>query len=227
MARQPAGQQLPARQADNRRTNKGNVKRRLADFRSGVWMRTLLRDPAAGIMHSCLYFGFLVLFMVTVLRDRPPAPRVPEVPPRPRLQALLGVRPTWSVSLFLVGIGWAIGPPLHPAAYRIRIKSKPEDAVILGTFLVIGLSGFFTEALRIALVGRPAFEQWSFVGYPLSDLIDGWSPTRSRDAHRWLWGVHVVAFLDVPRDPADHEVAPHDHVAHNMYLRDKDRPRAR
>src|SRR6185369_12624431 len=50
---------------DNRRTNKGNVHRRLCDFRQGVSMRTLLRDPAAGLMHSLIYFGFLVLFIVT------------------------------------------------------------------------------------------------------------------------------------------------------------------
>ena len=36
---------------DDRRTTPRNVKRRLADFRAGVYMQTLLRDPAAGIMH--------------------------------------------------------------------------------------------------------------------------------------------------------------------------------
>ena len=44
---------------DDRRTTKSNVHRRLRDFRAGVWMQTLLRDPAAGLMHSFIYFGFL------------------------------------------------------------------------------------------------------------------------------------------------------------------------
>ena len=35
-------------------------------------------------------------------------------------------------------------------------------------FLAIGVTGFVTEAFRIALMGRPDFEKWSFVGYPLS-----------------------------------------------------------
>ena len=43
---------------DDRRTNKRNFHRRMKDFRAGVWMQTLLRDPAAGLMHSCIYFGF-------------------------------------------------------------------------------------------------------------------------------------------------------------------------
>ena len=54
---------------DDRRTTKKNVHRRLRDFRSGVWMRTLMRDPAAGMMHSFIYFGFLVLFVVTVVLE--------------------------------------------------------------------------------------------------------------------------------------------------------------
>ena len=32
-------------------------------------MHTLLRDPAAGVMHSCIYFGFIGLFMVTVMLE--------------------------------------------------------------------------------------------------------------------------------------------------------------
>ncbi|MEI7507587.1 MAG: iron-sulfur protein, partial [Actinomycetes bacterium] len=51
--------------SDRRRTTAKNVKRRLADFRAGVYMRTLLRDSAAGLMHSMMYFGFLVLLGVT------------------------------------------------------------------------------------------------------------------------------------------------------------------
>src|SRR5215203_57966 len=35
---------------DRRRTTPKNAKRRLADFRAGVYMRTLLRDSAAGVM---------------------------------------------------------------------------------------------------------------------------------------------------------------------------------
>ena len=45
---------------DNRRTTIANARRRADDYRAGVYMQTLLRDPAAGIMHSLIYFGFLV-----------------------------------------------------------------------------------------------------------------------------------------------------------------------
>ena len=75
--------------ADDRRTTKRNLHRRMRDFRAGVWMQTLLRDPAAGLMHSFIYFGFMWLFIATVvLETRPPAPRQPEVPPRRRLRGI-------------------------------------------------------------------------------------------------------------------------------------------
>ena len=71
---------------DDRRTNKGNVHRRMRDFRKGVWMRTLLRDPAAGVMHSFIYFGFLVLFIVTVVLEIDhQLPGLAEVPARPHV----------------------------------------------------------------------------------------------------------------------------------------------
>jgi len=40
--------------------------------------------------------------------------------------------------------------------------------------MLIGVTGFLTEGLRIALVGRPThlFEKWSVVGWPLSALFD-------------------------------------------------------
>ena len=52
---------------DNRATTKENVGRRLADFRSGVYMRTLMREPGAGLMHSMMYFSFVILLGVTTV----------------------------------------------------------------------------------------------------------------------------------------------------------------
>ena len=48
-----------------RRTTAKNAKKRAGDFRAGVYMQTLLRDSAAGLMHSMIYFGFLILLGVT------------------------------------------------------------------------------------------------------------------------------------------------------------------
>ena len=54
------------------------------------------------------------------------------------------------------GITWAIVRRYVQRPYRIRIKSKPEHAIILGTFFVIGATGFVTEGLRIARTATTA-----------------------------------------------------------------------
>src|SRR5437763_2890873 len=56
-------------QPDDRRLSTKNAKRRFEDFRAGVYMQTLLRDPAAGVMHSLIYFPFLILFAVTTVDE--------------------------------------------------------------------------------------------------------------------------------------------------------------
>src|SRR5258708_18833184 len=62
---------------DRRTTNRRNVGRRVDAYRRGVYMQTLLRDPAAGIMHSLIYFPFLVLFAATtVLEDHHQLPPI-------------------------------------------------------------------------------------------------------------------------------------------------------
>jgi nitrate reductase gamma subunit len=149
---------------DRRATTRQNIGKRLANFRSGVYMKTLLRDPAAGLMHSCIYFGFLVLFAVTtVLEINHQLPQ--------NLKFLHGdVYRGYSLVgdvagvVFLVGIGWAAWRRWVTRPYRLKIKTRPEDVVILGTFAVIGITGFLAEAARIALVDRPDFERWSVVG---------------------------------------------------------------
>ncbi|MEL6985605.1 MAG: iron-sulfur protein, partial [Actinomycetota bacterium] len=54
---------------DKRTTNRKNVKQRLADFRAGIYMQTLMREPGAGIMHALIYFNFIILLAVTTVLE--------------------------------------------------------------------------------------------------------------------------------------------------------------
>ena len=42
--------------------------------------------------------------------------------------------------IFLIGVGWAVGRRYVQRPYRIRIKTKPEDALILGSLVLIGVT---------------------------------------------------------------------------------------
>jgi Fe-S oxidoreductase/nitrate reductase gamma subunit len=208
---------------DDRGTTRRNVGRRLKDFRAGVYMQTLLRDPAAGIMHSLIYFSFLILLAVTtVLEINHQLPESAKFLHGDvyRGYALVG---DLAGAAFVLGVVWALVRRYVVQPYRIRIKSKPEHLLILGTLLAIGVTGFAAEMFRIALAGRPDFEEWSVIGYPLSGLVDtldnaaGW--------HQAWWIAHVVSFLLFI------VILPVTMLRHmftsplNMYLRDHERPK--
>ena len=210
---------------DRRRTTPKNIKRRLADFRAGVYMRTLLRDSAAGLMHSMIYFGFLGLLGVTTALEVDH-----QLPPKLKFlhgRTYMGYSFFGDLAglVFVGGIIWAIARRYIQRPYRIRIKTKPEHALILGVFLLIGLSGFVTEGVRISQFNEPSFEKWSFIGYPVSKLFTGMSAHSLDLWHQISWGVHVVGFI------AFLAILPITMLRHmftsplNMYLRDRQRPK--
>ncbi|MGY6500095.1 MAG: heterodisulfide reductase-related iron-sulfur binding cluster [Acidimicrobiales bacterium] len=208
---------------DKRATTKKNVGRRLRDFRAGVYMQTLLRDPAAGIMHSLIYFSFLVLLAVTAtLEINYQAPDALKFLNGDVYRGYAFIGDLAGLTL-IIGLVWAIVRRYIQKPYRIRIKSKPEHAVILGVMLVLAVTGFTTEMFRIALEGMPEYERWSFVGYPLATLVEnnanlaGW--------HQSQWILHVVSFF------AFLVILPVTMLRHiftsplNMYLKDRERPK--
>ncbi|MCX6524919.1 MAG: heterodisulfide reductase-related iron-sulfur binding cluster [Actinobacteria bacterium] len=208
---------------DKRDITPKNAKARMGRLRAGLYMQTLLRDPAAGIMHSMIYFGFLVLLAVTSVLEI--NHQLPE-----SLKFLHGtVYEGYAFigdlagAVFLGGIIWAILRRYVQRPYRIRIKSKPEHAIILGTLLAIGVTGYLAEMFRIALDGRPSFEKWSFIGYPLSGLVQNLSTLSGW--HQAMWMLHVFTFI------AFLVILPTTMLRHiftsplNMYLSVKDRPK--
>jgi Fe-S oxidoreductase/nitrate reductase gamma subunit len=208
---------------DKRSTTRKNVATRLKDFRAGVYMKTLLRDPAAGIMHSLIYFSFLILLAVTTVLEV--NHQVPE-----SMKFLHGdvyrgyslIGDTGGLMLF-VGVMWAIIRRYVQRPYRIRIKTKPEHALILGTLLAIAVTGFGAEVWRIAVQGRPSFEKWSYIGYPLSGLID--TTSNVHGVHQAWWIAHVASFFLFIA------ILPVTMLRHiftsplNMYLKDRERPK--
>ena len=162
---------------ERRRTTTKNVKRRLADFRAGVYMRTLLRDSAAGLMHSMIYFGFLALLGVTTVLEVDH--QMPESAKFLHGKTYLAYSMFGDLAgvVFMVGVVWAILRRYVQRPYRIRIKTKPEYAAILGTFFLIGVVGLLRRGVsHRRRSSNPSYEKWSFVGYPLSTLFDGLAP---------------------------------------------------
>jgi Fe-S oxidoreductase/nitrate reductase gamma subunit len=196
------------------------LKRRLHRLRAALQMQTLLEDPAAGIPHAALYYGFVVLFLGTVTVE------VDHLLPNNLKFLEGGFYQGFSFVLdlsgvvYLVGLAWLAVRRYGLRPWRLRSKTRPEDAWILFTLAAVGITGIAVEAARIAEVGRPAFEQWSFLGFWLSYLIPG----AAAGTHQVLWVAHVVSFL------AFLVILPNTKLRHmvtspvNMYLSPNQRP---
>src|SRR5216117_2964851 len=126
-----------------------------------------LSQAYPGVMHAIMFWGFLALFMGTVLATIDYDITVP----------LLGYKLlkgsfylVYETVLDLFGLFFVLG--LGMALWR-RFVRRPERidptarfAAALGLLLVINVTGFVMEACRLAAV-RPAWAPWSPVGWLL------------------------------------------------------------
>ncbi len=212
--------------AEDRPTSRTNLRQRLAALRSGLYMQTLMRDPAAGVMHSLIYFSFLVLVGVTVTLEIDHQLPTGAKFLHGRVYQGYSLVGDLAGLVFVVGVLWAIGRrfgPWRARPYRVRTKSRPEHAVILVTMLAIGVTGFGTEAFRILNDGLPDFERWSPIGYWLAR---GFAGTESAAGwHQAFWIAHACTFvvfvLLIPLTMLRHMFT----SPANMYLSVKDRPK--
>ena len=169
----------------------GMMKKRLHELREGLAMRTLMRDPNAGLMHSAIYYGFIVLFLGTVTsRSITCCPTTSSSSTAPSTRATRSCSTLFAV-VFLVGIVWAAGRRYGMKPWRLRSKTKPEDAGILITLGLIGLTGLLVEAARIA-EWAPRLRE--VVVRRLPAELPG-PEARAAGIHQALWISHVVVFI--------------------------------
>ena len=131
----------------------GKAWRRL--WRDAVLQVRIWRSGAAGLGHALVFWGFLVLFLGTCI-----------VAVEDYGSWLLGREHLFFTGTFYLGVSFALevfgiffllGLVLalsrRKSGARLRPLSRPVDLAVLWLFLVIGLSGFATEGLRIAAAG--------------------------------------------------------------------------
>lgn len=159
----------------------------------GVNLKRLRRDPFAFVMHQFMLWGFVVLFIGTVI-----------VSLEHHLQLRIYYGTFYLAVSFLLdffGLLFLIG--LAMAGYRRwcgwqdRSAWLSEDFGILALLFAIGGSGFLLEGSRIALSGFPAWERWSFIGYALAGLFDavGLHGAILSYGHLLLWWAHAFLAL--------------------------------
>ena len=113
-------------------TRRGLLGARLRELDKGLRMKTLMRDPQAGLMHAMIYYAFIVLFLGTVTLE------IDHILPE-SLQFLKGSVYQWYSAIldlaglvFLGGLAWAGFRRYVQRPSRLRGKTRPEDGWILG-----------------------------------------------------------------------------------------------
>jgi len=93
--------------------------------------------------------------------------------------------------LLLAGTGWFA---LRRFRADTSIGRAPMDGIILGALLLMGLSGYALEGLRILREETPS-SGVSYVGYVFSRLLSGMDSSSVGNWHLALWWVHSFGAL--------------------------------
>ena len=156
-----------------------------------VWQRRIAKDPLSGLLHRSISWGFIVLFIATCLVA---------------LQDYLGI-PTlrgpfylyfMSLTVDLFGLA-AIAGVLIALARRYGLRPDrlltPRLAesygILLALLLIIMVTGFLIEGLRIAATADP-WGRWSPGGWLASGLFRGTDQAQQMFLHRILWWSHAT-----------------------------------
>jgi Fe-S oxidoreductase len=156
-----------------------------------------LSQAYPGVMHAIMFWGFLALFMGTVLATIDYDVTLPVFGYKllkGRFYLLYETVLDLFGLFFVVGLGMAVWrrfvvrPP--------RVDPTARFAWVLALLFVINLTGFVMEACRIAAV-KPVWGPWSPVGWALGQgmLAAGMSEGALRATHLGTWLFHATISL--------------------------------
>ncbi|MDN5323355.1 MAG: hypothetical protein PWQ67_1809 [Clostridia bacterium] len=162
-----------------------NIKRFLKNI---LTHKTILRDNLPGVTHLMLFWGFILLFIATVIIG---------IEHYLHLEILKGkFYLTYSLLTDLFGLIILIS--LFITFFRRlfkpqeKIDKKPEDYIVVLLIAFIILTGFIIEGLRLN-VTNVLWKKWSPVGLLFSLGFRGLSVSFQQTLHKFIWWIHVVS----------------------------------
>ena len=175
----------------------GGLLRNLGDI---ITQKRMITRPQDSFAHRLLFSGFAVLFIGTLL-----------IALEHVLADLLGREPTnplfhkgiyyaiYEVTLDLFGLAMLLGC----AWFMVRrwranssIGHRTSDWIVLWSFMLIGLTGYLAEGLRIIHAQTP-LPGLSFVGYGFAEVLGGMGVAHdsATQMHILLWWAHAILAL--------------------------------
>jgi len=175
------------------------LKRMVSLFSTVFTHRTILKDRYGGLMHLFIFWGFFMLFLGTI------AVFIQDSVLRTLLEAkflhggfYLLFKLTLDLSGILLLVGVSMGIYRRYVLKPSKLDTGPEYAFVFFLILLITLSGFSLEGLRLSVL-KPSGSFWSPVGSVLGSFFESTLQENWRLAfHRTLWWVHLgLSFLFV------------------------------
>lgn len=146
----------------------------------------ILREAYPGLMHFLIFWGFLVMFVGTLIIMAQADFGIPLVYGNFYLYFM-------ALGLDMAGLAAVIGTVMALIRRYVvrpaRLDNTADDALTLLWILVILVTGFILEGLRINATGDP-WAIWSPVGYLTGLSLGGPAPWQEA-FHRVLWWVHL------------------------------------
>lgn len=149
-------------------------------------------------MHLLIFYGFLSLFVATVLLAIATYSPLIGIPNFHRGTYYLVYETTFDLLglFFVIGIAWAL---VRRSFFRpIAVTSNSSDFWVLALLLLVGVTGYVLEAARIVNDPQP-FNSSSVVGSALAKIL----PPISAGAYIGIWWFHMawvlVFFATLPR----------------------------
>jgi len=159
-----------------------------------IWQHVVLqvriaRIPWAWLSHMALFYGFIVLVIGTVLVA------IEHYGLAHFFYGRFYLTTSFLLDLFGLAFVVAIVAAMlrRAGATKVVPSSRPIDAAILWLLLLIGITGFVIEALRI-VAHSPEFETVSFVGWWMAAAMRnlGLTVEAATTTHFITWWVHMV-----------------------------------
>ncbi|MCL2529407.1 MAG: (Fe-S)-binding protein [Coriobacteriia bacterium] len=161
-------------------------KRLWGSFRDAILQVKVLSEKKSGIIHAMMYFGFLVLLVCTITIA---------------FDTYLGTHfINGHFYLYVISLGGDIAGLLFCAgvaaaivrrAVNKNLETKVSDIIILVILLLVGITGFTIEGLRIAAADDP-WRMWSPIGNLVAYAFSGIDEMQLVLWHRVFWWIHLV-----------------------------------
>ena len=85
-------------------------------------------------------------------------------------------------------------PDLETSAYSRKGYSL-DDQIFLWLLIIISITGFIIEGLRIHADGMPTFEKWSPVGWAIASIFNSGFADTANTLHIYTWWLHAILVM--------------------------------